>query len=181
MRLLLTAVRWESDRERAKMRRRRVSTGAAAARCRMRPKSGRYKLCATIELATHFRTSPSTRERAYARGLRVCVRAWRTAQRPWLLPNGFRRPCSKLPSLLVIQTLPRLSTASPLPEKPVLKVSTLAGSVAEIRRRKRSRWTDRHRNRIIAEMTGLRPRPEPVLSIFTSLLPAGKAGRLYRQ
>jgi len=54
LRRLLAAVRGQSDPERAKMRRRRNSTDAAAARCRMRPKSGRYKLCATVALPTHF-------------------------------------------------------------------------------------------------------------------------------
>src|SRR5436190_14511282 len=58
---------------RAKMRRRRDSTGAAAARCRMRPKSGRCKLCATIALPIHFRDPRSKKieedARSFSRGV----------------------------------------------------------------------------------------------------------------
>src|SRR5271166_1047331 len=51
-------------------------------------------------------------------------------------PN-FKAPRGELPSLLVIQTLPWLSTARPLAEYPTLKVSTLLGSEAG----KRTTWS----------------------------------------
>src|ERR1035438_7248590 len=46
------------------------------------------------------------------------------------ISKNFRRPCSEFPSLFVTQTFPKLSTASPVPEKPALKVSILPGSEA---------------------------------------------------
>ena len=46
---------------------------ACVARCRMRPESGRYKLCATIALSTHFRDPRSKKTdedaRSFSRGV----------------------------------------------------------------------------------------------------------------